>query len=256
MTPEQFVLYSEIEDHHWWFVARREILRTVIRCIQPPNRQATVIDVGCGTGGNIASLAGEYRCIGVDTTEDAIRLARSRFPNVTFVLGEFPNAVAGELPSVSVLMCTDVIEHVEDDRGFVRRLVSAIRPNAHLLLTVPADMSLWSQHDVTNDHFRRYDKASFEGVWAGLPVESRVVTYFNSRLYPLVKAARAYSRWRDGSYGKAGTDFRIPPAPLNRLVRGVFAGERRRIARSIDREGAPGYQRGVSLLALLRRLGD
>jgi len=253
MTPEQFSLFAEIEERHWWFVARRAIIRSIIEWIAPPGEMRVIIDVGCGTGANIASLAADYRCAGIDTTEDAIRFARSRFPGVTYVQGEFPNGLDGFLPKVDVLLCMDVIEHIEDDRGFVAKLAERLRPGSHLLLTVPADMTLWSQHDVTNDHFRRYDRQSFERVWAGLPVAPRLISYFNSRLYPLVKSVRLLSKFRRSAYGRDGTDFKMPAPVLNRLLQRVFQGETDTLLKAIDHPTVGTYRHGVSLLALLRR---
>ncbi|HEY2251089.1 MAG TPA: class I SAM-dependent methyltransferase, partial [Planctomycetaceae bacterium] len=87
MQSAQFQLHAEIEERHWWFVARRRILRAIVEQLVPPSSEATVIDVGCGTGANLASLAADYRCIGVDTSSEAIRLARKRFPAVRFIRG-------------------------------------------------------------------------------------------------------------------------------------------------------------------------
>lgn len=54
MQQDQFELHCDIEQRHWWFVARRQILGSVVRQLVPadhrPDRQATIIDVGCGTG--------------------------------------------------------------------------------------------------------------------------------------------------------------------------------------------------------------
>jgi hypothetical protein len=67
-----------------------------------------------------------------------------------------------------------------------------------------------------------------------------------------VKLIRMVNRWRGKARGQAGTDFKIPAAPVNRLLTGIFAGESRRLARLLDGRGR-GYAAGVSLVALLRR---
>ena len=38
-------------------------------------------------------------------------------------------------------------------------LLAAAAPGAYFLLTVPADESLWSEHDESFGHYRRYDRA-------------------------------------------------------------------------------------------------
>jgi SAM-dependent methyltransferase len=255
MTPEQFALFARIEQRHWWFAARREIIRSILHRIVAPNQDKTIIDVGCGTGGNIASLAGEYRCCGIDTTPDAIALARARFPGVKFILGPFPTGLEGYLEVAAAITCMDVIEHVKEDAAFVKMLVDAAPPGAHILLTVPADMTLWSQHDVTNDHFLRYDTQTFCRAWEGLPVRVRMLSHFNSRLYPMVKAARWLANRRQGSHGADGTDFNMSIAPVNFALKKIFQGESKKLAGALDRPDQPPYRRGVSMIALLKKDG-
>lgn len=57
------------------------------------------------------------------------------------------------LPAIGVF---DVVEHVEDDPGFVRHLRSLLVPGGYLFVTVPAYQWLWSVNDEHAGHFRRY----------------------------------------------------------------------------------------------------
>ena len=81
----------------------------------PPSPEATVIDVGCGTGANLASLAADYRCIGIDTSPEAIRLARKRFPGVHFIHGFAPADLGRLIDDARLVLMMDVLEHVPDD---------------------------------------------------------------------------------------------------------------------------------------------
>src|ERR1700676_3814173 len=220
MQSPQFQLHAEIEQRHWWFVARRRILRAMVERLVPPSPTATVIDVGCGTGANLAALAGDFRCCGIDTSAEAIQLARQRFPSTEFIVGRAPNDLGREMDEAKLLLLTDVLEHVPDDFAMLSSLVSAMRAGTFLLITVPADPRLWNRHDESFGHYRRYDLARLKEVWSGLPVAPILVSYFNRRLYGLVKAVRTMNRWRgrDRVAGAAGTDFQLPPRPLNRLL--------------------------------------
>src|SRR5256885_16595250 len=95
MQSAQFQLHAQIEERHWWFAARRRILGELVRYAAPPaaNRQSFLVDIGCGTGANLAAFTGDYRCIGVDTSAEAIQLASSRFPEATFICGFAPHDV-------------------------------------------------------------------------------------------------------------------------------------------------------------------
>ena len=90
-SAEQFQLHAEIEDRHWWFVGRRRIIERLVAEILPPSPQTTIINVGCGTGANIARLAEHYRAIGIDTSAEAIARRRGRvFPRSSSSKGGRP----------------------------------------------------------------------------------------------------------------------------------------------------------------------
>ena len=252
MQSEQFQLHADIEQRHWWFVARRQILRAVIHRVLPPSRETTIVDVGCGTGANLAALAEEYPCIGIDTSAEAVRLASERFEQVRFLCGE-----AAGMPSIlgdaDLVLLTDVLEHVPDDFRMLSELLEAMAPGAYLLATVPADPSLWSEHDRAFGHYRRYELDRFERLWRDLAATPLFVSHFNTRLYPIVKSVRRWNHLRGRAAGRAGTDFTLPWPVANRLLARTFAGEKRRLARLAGGQPTTPYRRGVSLMALLRR---
>lgn len=245
MESEQFAAHARVEDRHWWFTARREILRTLLHAIAPSGHGVPVMDLGCGTGGNTAALAGEYDMLGLDPSAEAIAFARVRFPSVRFVQTDDPEAGRSHLAHRGVLLMNDVLEHVADDQALLDRAIAVVPIGGHLILTVPADPGLWSQHDTQFGHFRRYRETEFRALWRDAPVEERLLTPFNARLRPVVSMVRRFTRG-------GGSDLRIPAGPLNGVLRRIFAGEAPAIRRAID-SGTRPFTRGVSLVAVLRR---
>ncbi len=252
MHSEQFQLHAEIEQRHWWFVGRRRILRRLIAEVLPPSPQTVIVNVGCGTGGNVASLADGYRCVGIDTSAEAIALARERFPRVEFIAGAAPKDLGELAAQAGLFLLADVLEHVADDYAMFSELLAAARPGSCFLVTVPADERLWSEHDESFGHYRRYDCKRLAGLWAGLPVTTLLLSHFNSRLLPIVRLVRAWNRRRGQSAGRAGTDFWLPSRPVNAMLTAAFAGEGARLIAAL-RKQKPAYRAGASLLALLRR---
>lgn len=253
MQSAQFQLHAEIEQRHWWFVARRQILSEVVRAALPPDPSTTIVDVGCGTGANLAGLADDYRCVGIDTSEEAIRLARQRFRQVRFIHGVAPHDLGLAMGRARLIMLCDVLEHVPDDFSLFSELLAAASPGAYFLVTVPAEQALWSEHDESFGHYRRYDRARLAKIWQELAVEELFVSHFNARLYPLIKTVRRVNHWRGHAAGTAGTDFKLPNAMSNDLLTRCFAGERHRLASLAKGESVSPYRAGVSLMALLRR---
>lgn len=252
MHHEQFQLHADIEQRHWWFVGRRRILRRLVAEVLPASPESLVVDVGCGTGANVAALADDYPCVGIDTSAEAVQLAQRRFPDVRFMAGRAPADLGRLAAEARLFLLTDVLEHVADDYAMLSELLAAASPGCYFLLTVPADPSLWSEHDESFGHYRRYDRARFEGVWAGLPVTALLVSYFNTRLLPVIQCVRAWNRRRGHAAGQAGTDFWLPSRPANGLLTTLFAGEGNRLVGVLRRQ-KPAMTRGASLVALLRR---
>ena len=153
-----------------------------------------------------------------------------------------------------LVMLTDVLEHVADDFALLSELLAAAHSGTYFLITVPADPGLWTEHDIAFGHYRRYDVQRFEQIWQGLAVKPLFVSYFNSRLWGVVKAVRLFNRWRGHTGGAAGTDFVLPRPLVNHLLTRCFAGERHKLTRMAKGEALAPYPRGVSLIALIQRV--
>lgn len=244
-------LSAALEDRHWWFAARRDVIGSLAREVVAGD--ATAVEVGCGTGGVLAGLPGSWRRVGVDPSEAAVALGRHHHPDLEFRQGFAPHEVADLLPTADLVLLCDVLEHIEDDTGTLRDVVSLMRPGSTVLVTVPGHRRLWSPHDERHGHQRRYEREDLEGLWAGLPLSPRLVSPFNWRLYPLARAVRAVSNRRRATFGPGGTDLVLPPALLNALMRRIFRSEGPVLLDALRGRREPVRRPGVSWLAILER---
>lgn len=249
----QFRLHADIEQRHWWFVARRLIIRDLLAASLPAAADRLVVDIGCGTGANLASLASEYRCLGVDSSPEAVALARQRFPAVEFRTGQAPEAIGTAWPEARAVLLMDVLEHVDDDHAMFASIWQAAPIGCVFVITVPADPRLWSPHDEAFGHFRRYTSDRLVDLWRTLPAETLLVSHFNARLLPLIRWARRFARFKGRAGGQAGTDFRMPARGINALLTRIFYGERHRLLAALSGRRPSGYRAGASLVALLRK---
>ncbi|HUF12932.1 MAG TPA: class I SAM-dependent methyltransferase [Longimicrobiales bacterium] len=253
MRDDLFTLHAEIELSHWWFVGRRRILKSVVETFVPPGAGHRIVEIGCGTGANVAALAADYDVCGIDPHEPAIALARRRFPNVHFIAGTAPADLRPQDRLAELFMLLDVIEHVPDDHAFMTDVLTAVPSGSRVLITVPADPALWSEHDESFGHYRRYTEETLVSLLASLPLDVEMLSYFNARLYPVVRAIRGAARVLGRASGRGGTDFSMPSAPVNRLLTRTFAGEARRLAQVRPGAERRRYRRGVSLIAVARK---
>ncbi|SNB48123.1 bifunctional 2-polyprenyl-6-hydroxyphenol methylase/3-demethylubiquinol 3-O-methyltransferase UbiG [Geobacter sp. DSM 9736] len=243
MDISQFTLHAEIEDSHWWFCARREIIFSELKRFLPPGAGMCLAEIGCGTGGNLRVLERHYSVLGVDLAPEAVKYASERLEAPVF-LGDFRDRLKGRWDQIDAVLLADVLEHVEDDVAFLHDIVSCLKPGGILLLTVPAHRFLWSHHDLVLGHIRRYSAAGLRALWQGLPVEELRFSSFNFILFPIMAAVRLLGRGGERKEGES--DLRPLPAPLNGLLFRLFALERLLL------KVCP-LPYGASYLALLRK---
>jgi SAM-dependent methyltransferase len=126
----------------------------------------TVLEVGCGNGNFTALIAqtAEYvQAVDIDPAllvEAADRT--SRLKNVEVMLAEPTTIDTGRQFDSIVLL--DVLEHVEDDLGFLRHLRSQLYEGGAIIVKVPAIPGIYNKMDRAVGHFRRYNRAHLVNV--------------------------------------------------------------------------------------------
>src|SRR6185295_11409983 len=103
------------------------------------SRRKRVLDAGCGAGYGSAELArAATSVIGVDRSAEAIAFARERYPAPNL---RFEEADCAALPvedaSVDLMVAFEVIEHLEDWRGFLLEARRALAPSGQLIVSTP-----------------------------------------------------------------------------------------------------------------------
>jgi SAM-dependent methyltransferase len=217
---------AELDDRHWWYRARRRIIADLIRREARPPADAQVLEIGCGTGHNLAMLAGFGHVEGLELDEEARAISEKRLGRKVM---SSPLPELGEVPDChyDLIGAFDVIEHIDDDRAALASIAAKLKPGGRFVMTVPAHQWMWSAHDAVNHHKRRYSKAGLKALISGSPMKLEKVGYFNSLLFPLAVAERASSKLR----GKEDADVKLPPAPLNTALEKIFEAERYLVGR-------------------------
>jgi len=220
MEREIYDRMRVLEQTHWWFTARREILGAEIGRLPLPPR-ARILEVGCGPGGNLELLKrfGEVRAIEPDAESRAYAAERS---GLTVEGGLLPDGLPDLGGPFDLIAAFDVVEHVEDDAGAVAALAARLKPGGFLVTTVPAYAWLWSEHDARHHHKRRYALPAYRRLFDGAGLKVRRATYFNTLLFPPIAAVRLA---KTAARRRGGDDERLPPPALNGLLRGLFAAE-------------------------------
>ena len=217
---------AELDELHWWYRARRDVLRELIRRRIRLPEDARLLEVGCGTGHNFQMLRDFGRLDALEVDGEAREIASRRLGHAVMdaPLPQLSGVPTGAYDLIAML---DVLEHIDDDRAALKALAARLRPNGRLLITVPAHPWMWSAHDEVNHHKRRYTRRTLRAVVAEAGLRIELLSWFNSLLFPLAAAARVAGRIT----GKEDSDDTLPPAPVNRLFETLFGLERYAIGR-------------------------
>lgn len=121
-----------------------------------------ILDVGCGIG-NTTSLLDRSFVVGMDVSEHYLREFRRRLPRIEAIQDDISRTVnLRRLQALrfDTIFCSNVLEHIEDDRAALASMWEIVEEGAALVLVVPQYQFLFGSIDETDLHFRRYDRRS------------------------------------------------------------------------------------------------
>lgn len=130
----------------------------------------SVLEVGAGLGGTTSFLCGgtarRWLCLEPDTglaAELVSKIGSGALPGVCEALnGTIADLGADDF--FDTILYVDVLEHIADDAGELRRAADRLRPAGRLVALSPAHQGLFSEFDREIGHFRRYSKTSLEAL--------------------------------------------------------------------------------------------
>lgn len=240
MEEQDYATTYALEGGNWWFVGMRRL------CLRwAGDASGPVVDVGCGTGINLEAFERFGPTTGIDLSPTALAFCRERGRDA-LVQGDAVRLPVADA-SVGLLTAIGVVEHLEHDREAVADWTRALQPGGRLVLLTSAYRWMWSGHDVSNHHVRRYRASEVRLLLEAAGLVDVRVSYANSLLFPPIALVRLLDRLR--RRGRAPAPHKdtaqVPPA-ANRLLLAVLDVERW----LLDRVDLPF---GVSIVASGRR---
>ena len=229
-------LTSRVETTHFWFRGFRKFVAPAIAEMAGGRRDLHLLDCGCGTGHNLATLLRPYgSAFGFDLTPGGLaharaaglRLARADMAAIPFQSSRFDLATS-----------FDVLQYVLDDAAVMKEIARVIKPGGGLVVTAAALDLLRGGHAGTWPEVRRYTTARMRSIVEGAGLEIRHLTYLFATLFPAMlavrlagRAGRAREADRAGRAGRVGEvpgddwEMRVPAAPINATLTGMLAVE-------------------------------
>lgn len=146
----------------------RDIVRITNECLGK-NKNKKVLDYGCGAGTLSFYISNKgFSVVGVDISKNAIEMckqnaAQFNLKNISFInSGKIPRKIKGL--KFDLIICSEVIEHVDADIKLIRGLASLLKNNGSIIITTPSinaplyKMGLLNEFDKRVGHLRRYSE--------------------------------------------------------------------------------------------------
>jgi 2-polyprenyl-3-methyl-5-hydroxy-6-metoxy-1,4-benzoquinol methylase len=96
-----------------------------------------IIDVGCGRGWLSNKLSAYGEVTGIEPVETVVEHAKKLFPKIKFYSLRPDEYIEQYKKSYSVVVCSEVLEHVIDKSKFIHDLNVLTSENGHLIVTTP-----------------------------------------------------------------------------------------------------------------------
>lgn len=188
---------------HPWETARLKAVKKIIGSSLFEGMR--LLDLGCGDGfvarGVLSGLQKkDITAVDINLTDEQIKSLEGMSEGVIYQRGQSAEG------SFDMILLLDVVEHIEDDKGFLALLVDKhLEKGGKVMITVPAFGLLYGGHDRFLGHFRRYDLAGLESLVkeSGLKALSSGYLFFSLLLPKLIfykllgsgKSAPGIGRW-------------------------------------------------------------
>ncbi len=213
MERDEYRKHFELEEIHWWFAGRREILQATLDGEDSLPAEALILDAGCGTGLNLKIFQRQGKTFGFDFEEEALRYCQKRG------LKRLARADVQRMPyksqSFDLVFILDVLSHrtIASDLDALRDAYHVLKKGGILVVSDSAFNFLCSRHDQAFHIRQRYTCEGMRQKLVEAGFEVVKTTYFNFILFVPIIIFRFWDKlW-------PGDD--VPISHLNRVNSGV-----------------------------------
>jgi len=175
MDQKVYKRIAKSEKNHWWFFSRREIFTRLIKSLKI-KRNSKILDYGTGVGANIRLLK-KFSINRISLYDQNKQLLNKLIKKNNFTTNYNPKT------KYDLIVCTDVFEHIKNDKEIFIRLIEKLKKNGYLFITVPAYQVLYSKKDELLHHLRRYNKRQLINLINNKSIVISKISYFNFFLF-------------------------------------------------------------------------
>jgi hypothetical protein len=165
-------------NEFWYYVYKGKFI--VEQTLRIRNKISVLFDVGAGSGffaSKFKELDPKVKAFCIDPFYSQSDLGSKN--GMEFVL-------TSPADQADTLLFIDVLEHVEDDALLLKEYLNKSTEDALFVISVPAFQSLWSNHDIYLEHFRRYRIQDLRNLLLKVGLVEIHSTYIFGSLFPVI----------------------------------------------------------------------
>jgi SAM-dependent methyltransferase len=217
----------QIEEESFWFKHRNNCILSVLNKY---SQDKEIIDIGGGNGFVSSFLQkNNYNPILIEPGISGCINAKSRGLN-NIICSSFQD-IKIKNNIISNVGIFDVLEHLENDNGFLKDIYSKLKIGGKLFITVPAYNFLWSYEDENAGHFRRYTLKKIKKLLVNTGFKIDYSTYFFAPLFLPIFVFRTlpflFRKKIDKKHGKTKKEH--SQSKFNSILQKLWAWELRKI---------------------------
>jgi SAM-dependent methyltransferase len=222
MADEWFKL---ADRDHFWMRWRFDILRRQMRRFEiTPGR---AMEIGCGHGVLRQQMEDLFKVPvdGCDLNQHALRMAPTGLGRLLVynILDRLPEMCG----AYDMVLLMDVIEHLDDDLGFLQASLQHLKPGGIVAINVPAHMALYSKYDRVAGHKRRYNSQRIHSLFGKSNVTALTVVNWGFPMVPLLVVRKLALKFVSEER-TIGAGF-VPPGRVMKAALGLLQGIETRI---------------------------
>jgi SAM-dependent methyltransferase len=203
-------------NEFWYYVYKGKFI--VEQTLRIRNKISVLFDVGAGSGflaSKFKELDHKVKAFCIDPFYSQSDLGSKN--GMEFVL-------TSPADQADTLLFIDVLEHVEDDALLLKEYLNKSTEDALFVISVPAFQSLWSNHDIYLEHFRRYRIQDLRNLLLKVGLVEIHSTYIFGSLFPVIWMIRQVKK--RGNSRKVDSDLKESSKIMNWILLAVLKCER------------------------------
>lgn len=192
MNPHEYVTMYQLEDTHWWFLAKRLFITSLL---PKTSNRMSILDLGAGTGGMTSFLQTYGNVTAIENSPDALPFLTKRKLNTIELNIQHLNKLPAK--SYDMICLFDVLYHkkISSDTNVLSDIYTLLAPGGKLLITDSAIPWLFSKHDVVMHARQRYTlrELSQKIESCGFVIQRKTYLYFFT--FPVFLLIRLLNKW-------------------------------------------------------------